>query len=52
MQGTAEVFLSAVGVVQSYITFTTLLVVGLAYWVGSVYLEYEEDGGAGAGVAA
>jgi len=47
-QAAADVFLSAVGVVQSYITFTTLLVVGLAYWVGSVYLEYEEDGGVAA----
>ena len=47
-QVASDVFLSAVGVVQSYITFTTLLVVGLAYWVGSVYLEYEEDGGVAA----
>jgi hypothetical protein len=42
-QAAAEVFLSAIEVVQSYITFTTVIVVGLAYWVGSVYLEFEED---------
>ncbi len=39
----AELFLSAVEALQSYVTLTTVVVVGAAYWFGSVYLDYDDE---------
>ena len=35
--------LTSVELVQSFLTMQTILVFGLVYWIGSVYLDYGDN---------
>ena len=40
---TINLIFTSIELVQSFLTMQTILVFGIVYWIGSVYLDYGDD---------